>query len=85
MVNEVYSFSFSPLLSSGIELTFFSGVYGACISHNLHFGDMRNGLLGISGIFIGIGEIVGKINQKWFAGNFWYFMGIEEIVGMVKE
>ncbi|XP_071106126.1 UNC93-like protein MFSD11 [Haliotis cracherodii] len=44
---------------TGLELTFFSGVYGTCVSHNLHFGAERNGLLGLSGIFIGVGEILG--------------------------
>ncbi|CAL1528818.1 unnamed protein product, partial [Lymnaea stagnalis] len=44
---------------TGVELTFFSGVYGASISHNQHFGSSANGLLGISGIFIGVGEIFG--------------------------
>ncbi|KAK7002887.1 UNC93-like protein MFSD11 [Biomphalaria glabrata] len=46
---------------SGIAMTFFSGVYGASISHNLHFGDSAIGLLGISGIFIGVGEIFGGV------------------------
>ncbi|XP_052068663.1 UNC93-like protein MFSD11 [Mytilus californianus] len=44
---------------TGIELTFFSGVYGTCISNNAHFGDEAKGLLGISGMFIGAGEILG--------------------------
>lgn len=44
---------------TGFELTFFSGVYGACISHTQHFGSSANSLLGISGIFIGVGEILG--------------------------
>ncbi|ESO89144.1 hypothetical protein LOTGIDRAFT_154229 [Lottia gigantea] len=44
---------------TGLELTFFSGVYGACISHNLHYGANRNGLVGLSGMFIGVGAILG--------------------------
>ncbi|XP_005100171.2 UNC93-like protein MFSD11 [Aplysia californica] len=44
---------------TGLELTFFSGVYGASISHTESFGNSANGLLGISGIFIGVGEILG--------------------------
>ncbi|XP_060064212.1 UNC93-like protein MFSD11 [Ylistrum balloti] len=44
---------------TGVELTFFSGVYGFCISNNTHFGDDSKGLIGISGIFIGVGEILG--------------------------
>ncbi|GFO25557.1 unc93-like protein mfsd11 [Plakobranchus ocellatus] len=46
---------------TGFELTFFSGVYGACISHNQHFGESATSLMGISGIFIGIGEILGGL------------------------
>ncbi|CAG2199109.1 UNC93-like protein MFSD11 [Mytilus edulis] len=36
-----------------------SGVYGTCISNNAHFGNEAKGLLGISGMFIGAGEILG--------------------------
>ncbi|XP_052821047.1 UNC93-like protein MFSD11 [Mya arenaria] len=52
---------------TGIELTFFSGVYGTCISNNSHFGAESKGLIGISGMFIGVGEIVG--------GTFFGLMG----------
>lgn len=51
---------------TGLELTFFSGVYGTCIAQNKHFdgdnlpsGVSRKGLLGISGMLIGAGEILG--------------------------
>lgn len=44
---------------TGIELTFFSGVYGTCISNTPQFGDNAKGLIGISGMFIGVGEILG--------------------------
>lgn len=49
------------MIFSGLEQTFFSGVYGTCISNNRHFGHGAKGLLGISGMFIGAGEIIGKI------------------------
>ena len=55
-------------LSAGFELTFFSGVYGTCISNNLWYGGEAKGLIGISGIFIGVGEILGKSSWK-FCGN----------------
>ena len=55
-------------LSAGFELTFFSGVYGTCISNNLWYGGEAKGLIGISGIFIGVGEILGKSSRK-FCGN----------------
>lgn len=50
----------SPCMAySGLELSFYSGVYGTCIGATTHFGDAAKGLIGISGIIVGIGEIVG--------------------------
>uniref|UniRef100_A0A8C9R640 UNC93-like protein MFSD11 n=1 Tax=Scleropages formosus TaxID=113540 RepID=A0A8C9R640_SCLFO len=46
-------------ISVGLELTFYSGVYGTCIGAMTLFGDDAKGLIGLSGIFIGIGEILG--------------------------
>uniref|UniRef100_A0A672YBK5 Major facilitator superfamily domain containing 11 n=1 Tax=Sphaeramia orbicularis TaxID=375764 RepID=A0A672YBK5_9TELE len=51
----------SPCMAySGLELSFYSGVYGTCIGATAQFGDAAKGLIGISGIVVGIGEIVGK-------------------------
>uniref|UniRef100_A0A8C6S1F6 UNC93-like protein MFSD11 n=1 Tax=Nannospalax galili TaxID=1026970 RepID=A0A8C6S1F6_NANGA len=44
---------------TGLELTFFSGVYGTCIGAINKFGTQEKSLIGLSGIFIGIGEILG--------------------------
>ncbi|KAL3875933.1 hypothetical protein ACJMK2_033837 [Sinanodonta woodiana] len=44
---------------TGLELTFFSGVYGTCLSNTKQFGSDAKGLIGISGMFIGVGEILG--------------------------
>uniref|UniRef100_A0A3B4UPU0 Major facilitator superfamily domain containing 11 n=1 Tax=Seriola dumerili TaxID=41447 RepID=A0A3B4UPU0_SERDU len=44
---------------SGLELTFYSGVYGTCIGSMTRFGQDAKSLIGISGICIGIGEILG--------------------------
>ncbi|XP_020349027.1 UNC93-like protein MFSD11 isoform X1 [Oncorhynchus kisutch] len=44
---------------SGLELSFYSGVYGTCIGATTEFGVAAKGLIGISGIVVGIGEIVG--------------------------
>ncbi|KAL7377644.1 hypothetical protein ABVT39_002595 [Epinephelus coioides] len=50
----------SPCMAySGLELSFYSGVYGTCIGATAHFGEAAKGLIGISGIVVGIGEIVG--------------------------
>ncbi|XP_029015696.1 UNC93-like protein MFSD11 [Betta splendens] len=44
---------------SGLELAFYSGVYGTCIGATAQFGAAAKGLIGISGIVVGVGEIVG--------------------------
>ncbi|XP_044529404.1 UNC93-like protein MFSD11 isoform X2 [Gracilinanus agilis] len=44
---------------TGLELTFFSGIYGTCIGAVNQFGTEEKSLIGLSGIFIGIGEILG--------------------------
>lgn len=50
----------SPCMAySGLELSFYSGVYGTCIGATAQFGAAAKGLIGISGIVVGIGEIVG--------------------------
>ncbi|XP_034568223.1 UNC93-like protein MFSD11 [Notolabrus celidotus] len=50
----------SPCMAySGLELSFYSGVYGTCIGATTHFGEAAKGLIGISGIMVGVGEIVG--------------------------
>lgn len=41
---------------TGLELTFYSGVYGTSIGAMTVFGDEAKSLIGLSGIFIGIGE-----------------------------
>ncbi|XP_068435112.1 UNC93-like protein MFSD11 [Clinocottus analis] len=50
----------SPCMAySGLELSFYSGVYGTCLGATTQFGDSAKGLIGISGIVVGVGEIVG--------------------------
>ncbi|NXE48827.1 MFS11 protein, partial [Casuarius casuarius] len=44
---------------TGLELTFFSGVYGTCIGAVNRFGNEEKSLIGLSGIFTGVGEILG--------------------------
>ncbi|XP_025087138.1 UNC93-like protein MFSD11 isoform X2 [Pomacea canaliculata] len=46
---------------TGLEMTFFSSVYGTCIGQNEHFGQQRKAYLGISGMLIGAGEIAGGV------------------------
>uniref|UniRef100_A0A8C5BXF7 Major facilitator superfamily domain containing 11 n=1 Tax=Gadus morhua TaxID=8049 RepID=A0A8C5BXF7_GADMO len=48
-----------PIMYTGLELTFYSGVYGTCIGAMTRFGHNAKGLIGISGILIGVGEILG--------------------------
>ncbi|XP_067860283.1 UNC93-like protein MFSD11 isoform X2 [Heptranchias perlo] len=44
---------------TGFELTFFSGVYGTCLGATNRFGNEAKSLVGLSGIFVGVGEIIG--------------------------
>ncbi|XP_053309919.1 UNC93-like protein MFSD11 isoform X2 [Spea bombifrons] len=44
---------------TGLELTFYSGVYGTCIGSINWFGAEAKSLIGLSGIFVGLGEILG--------------------------
>lgn len=44
---------------TGLELTFYSGVYGTSIGAMTQFGGDAKGLIGLSGICIGAGEILG--------------------------
>lgn len=50
------SFAF---LFTGLYLSFFTGVYGTAIGATTQFGADAKKFIGLSGIFIGIGEIVG--------------------------
>lgn len=47
-------------ICTGLELTFYSGVYGTCLGAMTQFGEGAKGLIGLSGILIGVGEILGK-------------------------
>ncbi|XP_062874923.1 UNC93-like protein MFSD11 [Trichomycterus rosablanca] len=58
MTKEMLLLSIS-IAYTGLELTFYSGVYGTCIGAMNSFGDNAKSLIGLSGIFIGIGEILG--------------------------
>uniref|UniRef100_A0AAY4CV70 Major facilitator superfamily domain containing 11 n=1 Tax=Denticeps clupeoides TaxID=299321 RepID=A0AAY4CV70_9TELE len=49
----------SCMAYSGLELSFYSGVFGTCIGATTQFGDSALGLIGLSGIVVGVGEIVG--------------------------
>uniref|UniRef100_A0A3B5MEL0 Major facilitator superfamily domain containing 11 n=1 Tax=Xiphophorus couchianus TaxID=32473 RepID=A0A3B5MEL0_9TELE len=51
----------SPCMVYSLELSFYSGVYGTCIGATAHFGEAAKGFIGISGIVVGIGEIVGGL------------------------
>ncbi|KAM4664622.1 UNC93-like protein MFSD11 [Discoglossus pictus] len=44
---------------TGLELTFYSGVYGTCIGSINDFGSDAKSLIGLSGIFVGLGEVLG--------------------------
>lgn len=46
---------------TGLELSFFSGVYGPSLGFTKQFGDKAKQLVGLSGIFVGIGEVLGGL------------------------
>ena len=53
-------------------MTFFSGVYGTCIGAINKFGTEEKSLIGLSGIFIGIGEILGLFKKFFCIKSFCY-------------
>ncbi|XP_049869126.1 UNC93-like protein MFSD11 [Pectinophora gossypiella] len=44
---------------TGVELSFFSGVYSSAIGFTLAMGENAKQLVGLSGVFIGVGEVLG--------------------------
>ncbi|XP_014367776.1 UNC93-like protein MFSD11 isoform X2 [Papilio machaon] len=44
---------------TGVELSFFSGVYSPSIGFTLSMGENAKQLVGLSGVFIGMGEVLG--------------------------
>ncbi|KRT85162.1 membrane transporter, partial [Oryctes borbonicus] len=44
---------------TGVELSFYSGVYSPSIGFTKQLGDASTQLVGLSGIFIGLGEVIG--------------------------
>lgn len=44
----------------GLELSFFSGVYSPSIGFTKQMGENAKQLVGLSGIFIGLGEVIGE-------------------------
>lgn len=43
----------------GLELSFFSGVYSSAIGFTNKIGKHSKQLVGLSGVFIGVGEVLG--------------------------
>ncbi|XP_055335100.1 UNC93-like protein MFSD11 isoform X2 [Paramacrobiotus metropolitanus] len=46
---------------TGFEQTFYSGVYGTSLGYTKQFGDIRKSIVGLSGVFIGVGQITGGL------------------------
>lgn len=44
---------------AGLHLSFYSGVYSSSIGFTTQMGPNSKQLVGLSGIFIGVGEIIG--------------------------
>uniref|UniRef100_A0A3P8X039 UNC93-like protein MFSD11 n=1 Tax=Cynoglossus semilaevis TaxID=244447 RepID=A0A3P8X039_CYNSE len=58
-LGPIYTAEITTESDACLELSFYSGVYGTCIAATAEFGQVAKGLIGISGILVGIGEIVG--------------------------
>ncbi|GAU97899.1 hypothetical protein RvY_09122 [Ramazzottius varieornatus] len=60
---------------TGFAQTFFGGVYGTCLGYTAQFGEMRKSVVGLSGVAIGLGEILGKIKTVtsvvWSESEVW--------------
>ncbi|XP_034187756.1 UNC93-like protein MFSD11 [Osmia lignaria lignaria] len=65
---------------TGIVLTFYSGVYSSSIGFTKAFGDTRKSLVGLSGIFIGIGEVIGGSLFGIFASKVSRICGVWAVV-----
>ena len=50
------------LIHTGLELSFFSGVYSPSIGFTTQIGESAKQLVGLSGIFIGVGEVFGGVS-----------------------
>lgn len=58
MTNQMILLSLT-FIYTGLSLTFFSGVYSSSIGFTRAMGKNSKSLIGLSGIFLGIGEVIG--------------------------
>ncbi|XP_076164095.1 UNC93-like protein MFSD11 isoform X2 [Ptiloglossa arizonensis] len=65
---------------TGLVLTFYSGVYSSCIGFTTALGTPRKSLVGLSGIFIGIGEVFGGALFGIFASKVSHICGAWSVV-----
>lgn len=56
-----YNYLYLLSLPTGLELSFFSGVYSSSIGFTMGFGEKAKQLVGLSGICIGVGEVLGGV------------------------
>uniref|UniRef100_UPI00358F03EB UNC93-like protein MFSD11 n=1 Tax=Myxine glutinosa TaxID=7769 RepID=UPI00358F03EB len=74
---------------TGLELTFFSGVYGTCLGATNYFENAKS-LIGLSGMFVGVGEITGGglfgvVSQRLRLGRTRPNRGAVVILGLVTH
>ncbi|XP_067932337.1 UNC93-like protein MFSD11 [Watersipora subatra] len=60
---------FLSFFYTGLELTFFSGVYGTCITHTAAFAQAKDSYIGYSSMLIGAGEILALLSP-FYAASF---------------
>lgn len=46
---------------SGLEQSYWSGIYATSVGHTGSFGNIAKQLTGLTGVFVGVGEIIGQL------------------------
>lgn len=70
-------------LYTGLELSFFSGVYSPSIGFTLAIGDNAKQMVGLSGICIGIGEVSGGVLFGLLGSNRRFGRDLIAVLGLV--
>ncbi|GAU91449.1 hypothetical protein RvY_03699-2 [Ramazzottius varieornatus] len=55
-------FLLAPLfIHMGVSLTLFISVYGTALGYSEQFGDLREALVGLNGVFVAVGQVLGGV------------------------
>ena len=54
-------FLLAPLfIHMGVSLTWFISVYGTALGYSEQFGELREALVGLNGVFVAVGQVLGN-------------------------